>query len=37
MLIAVPVAAALGVLARFGTGQYLGSRLYRGLTVQDDD
>ncbi|MCE8510277.1 AI-2E family transporter [Ruegeria pomeroyi] len=37
MLIAVPVAAALGVLARFATGQYLGSRLYRGLTGQDDD
>ncbi|MCE8513936.1 AI-2E family transporter [Ruegeria pomeroyi] len=37
MLIAVPVAAALGVLARFATGQYLGSRLYRGLTGQDND
>ena len=29
MLIAVPVAAALGVLVRFGVGQYLGSSLYR--------
>ncbi len=35
MLIAVPVAAALGVLARFGTGQYLSSRLYQGITGQD--
>ncbi|NEX47708.1 AI-2E family transporter [Pseudotabrizicola algicola] len=31
MLIAVPVAAALGVLARFAIGQYQGSLLYRGL------
>ncbi|AZV78835.1 AI-2E family transporter [Parasedimentitalea marina] len=30
MLVAVPMAAALGVLARFLTGQYLESRLYRG-------
>ncbi len=30
MLIAVPVAAALGVLARFATSQYLTSRLYTG-------
>ncbi|MBT3139457.1 AI-2E family transporter [Phaeobacter gallaeciensis] len=35
MLIAVPVAAALGVLARFGTAQYLSSRLYQGITGQD--
>ncbi|MEX0365866.1 MAG: AI-2E family transporter [Ruegeria sp.] len=35
MLIAVPVAAALGVLARFGTGQYLVSRLYTGLVGQE--
>ncbi|MFN4058706.1 MAG: AI-2E family transporter [Roseinatronobacter sp.] len=28
MLIAVPVAAAIGVLVRFGIGQYMGSRLY---------
>jgi predicted PurR-regulated permease PerM len=28
MLIAVPVAAAIGVLVRFGVGQYLASRLY---------
>jgi len=32
MLVAVPVAAALGVLARFGVGQYLKSRLYQGIT-----
>ena len=32
MLVAVPVAAALGVLARFATAQYLESRLYQGLT-----
>ena len=32
MLVAVPVAAALGVLFRFGTDQYTQSLLYRGLT-----
>lgn len=32
MLVAVPVAAAIGVFARFAAGQYLGSRLYRGKT-----
>jgi predicted PurR-regulated permease PerM len=36
MLVAVPVAAAIGVLARFGIGQYRISRLYRGLTGQDE-
>ncbi len=35
MLVAVPVAAAIGVLARFGVSQYLGSRLYRGLEGED--
>ncbi|HSF64792.1 MAG TPA: AI-2E family transporter, partial [Paracoccaceae bacterium] len=30
MLVAVPVAAALGVLARFGLGRYTDSLLYRG-------
>lgn len=35
MLVAVPVAAALGVLARFLVGQYLGSRLYQGLSHRD--
>ncbi len=35
MLVAVPVAAALGVIARFAIGQYLAGRLYRGLSGQD--
>ncbi len=35
MLVAVPIAAALGVLARFLVDQYLDSRLYRGLTVHE--
>ncbi len=35
MLVAVPVAAILGVLTRFGAQQYQDSRLYRGLD-QDD-
>jgi predicted PurR-regulated permease PerM len=34
MLVAVPVAAAIGVLARFGIEQYKSSRLYTGLAVQ---
>lgn len=37
MLVAVPVAAAIGVLARFGIGQYMSSRLYRGLIAPDQD
>lgn len=37
MLVAVPVAAAIGVLARFGIGQYMSSRLYRGLIALDQD
>ena len=36
MLVAVPVAAALGVIARFATGQYMNSPLYLGLSGQDD-
>ncbi|RPE72034.1 putative PurR-regulated permease PerM [Pacificibacter maritimus] len=32
MLIAVPVAASIGVVARFGIEQYQNSRLYTGLT-----
>lgn len=36
MLVAVPVAAALGVVTRFAIGQYMGSRLYRGLDSQDE-
>ena len=35
MLIAVPVAAVLGVLFRFAISQYLGGRLYQGLENQD--
>ncbi|MDI3335224.1 AI-2E family transporter [Defluviimonas aestuarii] len=37
MLVAVPVAAAIGVLARFGVGQYLSSRLYTGLAGRDEE
>ena len=37
MLIAVPVAASIGVLARFFTGQYMTSRLYLGLSVDQQD
>ncbi|MEM7067899.1 MAG: AI-2E family transporter [Pseudomonadota bacterium] len=33
MLIAVPAAAAVGVIARFGLGQYLNSELYSGVSV----
>ena len=36
MLVAVPIAAALGVIARFGVEQYRDSRLYRGLEGKDD-
>jgi predicted PurR-regulated permease PerM len=33
MLVAVPVAAAIGVLARFGIERYKSSRLYTGLAA----
>lgn len=36
MLVAVPVAAAIGVMARFMIGRYLGSRLYQGLDHPDE-
>lgn len=36
MLVAVPVAAALGVIARFGVQQYQSSLLYRGMSDADD-
>ncbi|MDF0600164.1 AI-2E family transporter [Psychromarinibacter sp. C21-152] len=36
MLVAVPVAAALGVLARFGIEQYKEGRLYQGLEAPPD-
>lgn len=35
LLVAVPVAASLGVIARFGTETYRGSRLYKGLEPHD--
>ncbi len=37
LLVAVPMAAAIGVVARFAIGQYMGGRLYRGLSDQQDD
>lgn len=37
MLVAIPVAAAFGVLARFAAEQYKKSRLYRGLDSQGDN
>lgn len=37
MLVAVPVAAMLGVLARFAVEQYRDGRLYRGLSQRDED
>jgi len=36
MLVAVPVAAAIGVLTRFAVAQYRQSRLYQGLGGKDD-
>lgn len=36
LLVAVPVAASLGVLARFGIAQYRDGRLYRGLAALRD-
>ena len=37
MLVAVPVAAGLGVFARFGLRQYLSGKLYRGLSTEESD
>ncbi|QFT93434.1 AI-2 transport protein TqsA [Roseovarius sp. THAF9] len=37
MLVAVPVAAAIGVLARFAVQQYLDSALYRGQETRDTE
>ncbi len=37
MLVAVPLAAAFGVIARFAIHQYKQGRLYRGLDNQTDD
>jgi len=36
LLVAVPVAAAIGVMARFAIDQYKDSRLYKGISGQDD-
>jgi predicted PurR-regulated permease PerM len=37
MLVAVPVAASIGVITRFAANQYLQSRLYRGLSDRDPE
>ncbi|MGC9368292.1 MAG: AI-2E family transporter [Paracoccaceae bacterium] len=37
MLVAVPVAASIGVVARWGVGQYQDSRLYKGLSGREED
>ena len=37
MLVAVPVAAAIGVLARFGVQQYMDSALYTGQGDRDTE
>jgi len=37
LLIAVPVAAALGVITRFFVAQYMESRLYTGISEQDEN
>ena len=37
MLVAVPMAASLGVLVRFGIDQYRESRLYRGISANTDE
>jgi predicted PurR-regulated permease PerM len=37
MLVAVPVAAALGVIARFAVAEYQKGRLYRGLDGRGED
>ncbi|MDW3183633.1 MULTISPECIES: AI-2E family transporter [unclassified Roseobacter] len=37
MLVAVPVAAAIGVVTRFGVAQYKDSLLYRGLSGRKED
>ncbi len=37
LLIAVPAAAVIGVLARFALNQYLGGRLYTGLAGRPDE
>ena len=36
LLIAVPVAAVIGVMSRFSIGQYKSGRLYQGPAEQED-
>ncbi len=36
LLLAVPLAAVIGVIVRFLTSEYKSSRLYRGVSVSDD-
>ena len=36
LLVAVPIAAAIGVISRFGIEQYRQSRLYKGVAGRDD-
>ena len=37
MLVAVPVAAMIGVVARFFIAQYKAGLLYQGLSTEDDN
>jgi predicted PurR-regulated permease PerM len=37
MLVAVPLAASIGVITRFVIGRYKGSLLYRGISGQNED
>lgn len=37
MLVAVPVAASIGVLARFATGQYMSSKMYYGHSATQSE
>ena len=37
LLVAVPVAASIGVILRFGVEQYRGSLLYRGIEARTED
>jgi predicted PurR-regulated permease PerM len=37
LLVAVPVAASIGVLTRYGVGRYTDSLLYKGLAGRPDE
>jgi predicted PurR-regulated permease PerM len=37
MLVAVPLAAAIGVIVRFGADQYTRSRLFKGIIGRDQE